>query len=66
MKELEPHQLRVVGERDALDEKVEKLYVFLASKYYDSLDKDEQSLLKMQYYAMKTYLYVLDMRINKF
>lgn len=63
---MEPYQLRVIEERDVLYDKCEALYVFLASKYFETLDPKSQQLLKDQYYVMKVYLSILNQRIELF
>lgn len=63
---MQPHQQRVVDEHTELVKKAKALYVFLASKMFESLDHDEQELLKMQYYSMMVYSGILQKRIAKF
>lgn len=64
---MEPYQLRVIEERDALEEKTQALYAFISSKFFTSdLTEENQELLKEQYYAMKVYLSILDRRIKLF
>lgn len=63
---MQPHQQRVVDEHSALDEKAKALYAFLAGKVFETLDTDEQELLKMQYYSMMVYSGILQKRIAKF
>ena len=63
---MQPHQQRVIDEYDALNDKAKALYMFFTNKIFDSLDIDEQELLKMQYYAMMVYAGILQKRIAKF
>ena len=63
---MQDYQLRVVDEQEALEEKASALYSFLASKHFNSLDKPNQELLKMQYYSMKVYSGILQQRIDLF
>ena len=66
MKQKEIYQVRVVSELEELEAKVDKLYTFLASKYFDQLPQDDQELLKLQYYAMKVYQGILEKRVANF
>lgn len=63
---MQPHQQRVVDEHSALMEKAEALYSFFVNKTFETLDTDEQELLKMQYYTMMVYAGILQKRIAKF
>lgn len=63
---MQPHQQRVVDEHIELNKKAQALYVFLAGKMFETLDTDEQELLKMQYYSMMVYSGILQKRIAKF
>ena len=45
MADLQPHQIRVVGEKADLDEKLAKLSSFLDSEAVKALDPEDQSLL---------------------
>lgn len=66
MKELAPHQLRVVQERDELLEKVTKLYTFFSTELFSTLPKDEKFRLNTQFQFMQGYLNVLEERIGEF
>ena len=63
---MQPHQQRVVDEHNALTEKAKALYMFFTNKVFETLDADEQDLLKMQYYTMMVYAGILQKRIAKF
>lgn len=63
---MQPYQQRVLDEYAALDEKAKSLYVFFVTKTFESLDKDEKDLLRMQYYTMMVYVGILQRRIAKF
>jgi hypothetical protein len=63
---LQPHQQRVVEEKTALDEKIQKLQSFMATPAYLSLDWNEQRRLYRQHSAMVEYSTVLDERIGAF
>ena len=65
--ELKPHQKRVVAEHDELDERLEKLHVFiLDNPLFSELAKDEQRDLVDQRAYMSVYRDVLRRRIDRF
>lgn len=66
MSELQPHQQRVVQEKQELDERLSKLHSFLGSQVFNSLDADEQSRLRRQADLMNQLSIVLGERIAKF
>ncbi len=61
-----PHQERVVVEQNELDEKVDKLYHFLETSIFMSLDTREQERLSKQLYHMQCYSAILVERIKNF
>lgn len=61
--EIQPHQQRVIDERDQLAEKINKLTEFIGSERFLSLG-GEQDLLRMQLGAMLQYLSLLERRIE--
>ena len=65
---MQPHQQRVISERDELSDKVSKLTSFIdpSNKIYASLDKQDQHLLEDQLIHMCDYLEVLEKRILRF
>lgn len=63
---MQPHEQRVAEEYFELTKKAKALYMFLAGKTFETLDLDEQELLKMQYYSMMVYSGILQKRIAKF
>jgi hypothetical protein len=63
---MQPHQQRVADEYTELNKKAKALYMFLAGKTFETLDHDDQELLKMQYYTMMVYCGILQKRIAKF
>lgn len=63
---MQAHQQRVVDEHSALTDKAKALYNFFVNKTFETLDSDEQELLKMQYYSMMVYAGILQKRIAKF
>jgi hypothetical protein len=61
-----PHQLRVIEERQALDEKRQKLTAFIGGELYRKLDSVEQSRLNRQLESMTLYSNILVERIAAF
>lgn len=66
MNQLQPHQQRVVTERDELRTKYEALMSFGQTETFASLPEQEQELLVEQSEAMSVYLEVLNRRIAIF
>jgi hypothetical protein len=66
IEEMKPHQKRVVDEKTALDEKLNKLKEFLVSDIFDGLTMQEQELLKIQSSYMQSYSDILAERIHYF
>lgn len=64
--ELLPYQQRVVEELEALKTKIDSLTVFTTTRTFAELSASERNLLSTQLSAMKTYGYVLELRIAKF
>ena len=62
--ELQPHQQRVVEEKEQLDDKIQKLEAFLNSDKIELVDGHERTLLGSQLHAMKTYSAFLNARIQ--
>ncbi len=54
---------RLINEREELEEKLNKLDIFIGSEKFDSIDQIQQTLLKIQSSAMETYYKCLDQRI---
>jgi hypothetical protein len=64
---MEPHQDRVVAEKDDLRVKLDKLKAFIMeSPVFKTLPKEEQSRLNRQYDAMLEYYNILGERITAF
>lgn len=66
MSQLQDFQQRVVDEKQELDDKLDKLRVFLRSDRALALDFTDRSLLVMQERAMTDYTSILADRINRF
>src|SRR5690554_5412298 len=66
-KELLPHQQRVVDEYMELDERREKLGVFISdSPIFTGLPEDEKQDMRLQYWHMCSYASALESRIKRF
>jgi hypothetical protein len=64
---LEPHQSRVVSEKEDLDDKLEKLEAFIENSHvFPQLPIEEKDLLISQAEAMKEYSSILATRIERF
>jgi len=66
MKELQPHQQRVVTEKEELSEKLAKLLAFFQTPIFAGLSEAEQSRLRNQARFMDGYAAVLEERIAAF
>jgi hypothetical protein len=60
---MQPHQERVIVEREALEDKREKLAIFIRSSVYASLPDVEKAALSRQFAAMGEYSQALQDRI---
>ena len=63
---LAPHQARVVAEKTELDEKIDKLSIFLKGEMYKKLPGAEQARLNDQFRVMNDYSGILGERITAF
>jgi len=65
---MQPHQQRVVEEKQQLDDKISKLWSFICSDKFDTIvsDVDERSRLTRQYEVMHQYSGILAERIAAF
>jgi hypothetical protein len=63
---MQPHQERVVSEKDELYTKIEKLSSFIGGDVYSTLDEAEQYRLSRQLTYMQQYSEVLGERIDAF
>ena len=57
-------KIRLIKERDELDDKINKLHDFLFSQNFYVLDKEQKILLHEQYKVMRQYLNILNCRID--
>jgi hypothetical protein len=60
------YQERVIVEKKELDERLEKLNIFLAGEGFLTLPKDEQFRLSLQAICMQGYSLILGARIEAF
>ena len=65
-KELQPHQQRVVDEKNELDEKRSKLAAFADTEIFNGLPKEEKDRLEHQGFHMGAYSEILGARIAAF
>ncbi|UOF78596.1 hypothetical protein [Bacteriophage sp.] len=63
---MQPHQQRVVDEKDQLAERLGKLLVFTQTSLFIALPEAEQTRLHCQVLFMDGYLEVLEQRIAAF
>ena len=63
---MQPHQERVVAEKNELDEKISKLTTFVETHLFSSLTIDERVRLKLQLNYMIQYSEILKERIENF
>lgn len=64
MSELQPHQQRVVDEKNELAERLQKLQVFVGSKKFNEVAEPERSLLLEQMHHMTAYYVTLTKRTD--
>jgi len=63
---MEPYQIRVVQEKQELDQKLEKLVTYLDSAHFASLPTEEKWLMREQAQVMAAYSRILGSRIQRF
>lgn len=66
MSELKPHQQRVVAEKAELDERLQKLAVFMGRDDFDALPDEDRYLLHVQSSVMLSLSMLLGKRIERF
>lgn len=62
---MQPHQLKVVEEKEILEVKLRKLNEFMEGAVFAGLEEREQGLLKKQALIMSDYVGVLVERIGQ-
>lgn len=65
-KQYQPHQQRVVNEKQELDDKTGKLGIFIKGDLFESLPEEDRTLLEAQYSLMRQYCTILGKRIARF
>jgi hypothetical protein len=63
---MQPHEQRVVTERDELQSKLSKLNDFMRGDVFGNLPEPDRILLTVQQGQMFSYLQTLQMRIERF
>lgn len=63
---MQPHQQRVLDEKNELGERLEKLLSFIGTDFYRGLPEKERELLFFQSQVMEDYYEVLEQRIELF
>ena len=59
------NELKMINELNELSERIKKLFTFIGSKKYESLDDDEKQDLRVQYMFMKGYEVALRRRCKR-
>ena len=65
MKIMEDYKIIMINELNELYERIKKLFTFIGSKKYESLDDDEKQDLRVQYMFMKGYEVALRRRCKR-
>lgn len=65
MKIMEDYKIIMINELNELSERSKKLFTFIRSKKYESLDDDEKQDLRVQYMFMKGYEVALRRRCKR-
>jgi hypothetical protein len=60
------YKQRVVDERMALNDKIDRLAAFVKTPVFTDMDDEDRSLLTQQLRTMRNYLDILDDRITRF
>tara|TARA_R110002012_G_C11677298_1_gene614042 strand:+ start:11261 stop:11455 length:195 start_codon:yes stop_codon:yes gene_type:complete len=63
---MQPHEQRVVTERDELQSKIVKLEGFMEGPIFDGMEYTDRKFMRIQLMAMMTYCEVLNSRIGRF
>ena len=61
-----PHQERVIAEKAALDESLQKLAAFMAGEVFDAMPEEDRYLMQLQSSVMLSYSMLLGKRIERF
>lgn len=63
---MQPHEQRVVTERDQLQEKIVKLENFIEGPVFEAMEYVDRKFMRIQMMAMMTYCEALNSRIGRF
>lgn len=63
---MQPHEQRVVIERDELQRKIAKLEDFISGPIFDGMEYTDRKFMRIQLTAMMTYCEALNSRIRRF
>ena len=63
---MEDYQLRVISEKEELDEKLNKLNKFFLTDLFLSMSEDEKNLMFDQAFHMDSYSNILQQRVDAF
>lgn len=63
---MQPHEQRVVDEQVELERKLQKLGEFTKTSTFELLASEDKSLLRAQLEVMRTYSFILGLRIARF
>ncbi|AJW28999.1 hypothetical protein Z042_26280 [Chania multitudinisentens RB-25] len=63
---MQPHQQRVVDERNELEDRLYRLSSFIAGTVFPRLPEQDRQLLEAQQHTMSAYVEVLTQRIELF
>lgn len=55
---------RMIDEQKKLEEKIDKIFIFIHSEAYKNLSEKNQVLLDLQYLSMESYNNILKRRIK--
>ncbi len=63
---MQPHEQRVVVERDELQSKIVKLEAFMEGDIFEGMEYTDRKFMRIQLMAMMTYCEALNSRIGRF
>lgn len=63
---MKDHEIRVVNEKNELDDKISKLSSFTSTEFFSSLPEKSRLQLNLQLNAMQLYSFILGERISDF
>lgn len=63
---MQPHEQRVVTERNDLQHKIVKLEAFMEGPIFDGMEYADRKFMRIQLMSMLTYCEALNSRIGRF